>query len=80
MLFHFRLLDLFRTVFPCTNKVNRHIMDTEKVHSIKHCHVDVANYANPINCSSDGPAGGHKTGSISRAYGQIRAPPQQVHS
>ena len=27
----------------------------------EHCHVDVANYANPINCSSDGPEGGHKT-------------------
>ena len=39
----------------------RHIMETEKVHSIKHCHVDVTNYANPINCSCDGPEGGHKT-------------------
>ena len=36
-------------------------MDTEKAHSIKHCHVDVANYANPINCGCDGPEGGHKT-------------------
>ena len=36
-------------------------MDTEKVHSIKHCHVDVTNYANPINCCCDGPEGGHKT-------------------
>ncbi len=36
-------------------------MDTEKAHSIKHCHVDVANYANPINCCCDGPEGGHKT-------------------
>ena len=38
-------------------------MDTEKVHSIKHCHVDsndVTNYANPINCSCDAPEGGHK--------------------
>ena len=60
-MFHFRLLDLFRTVFPYKNKVNRHIMDTEKVHSIRHCHVDVTNYANPINCSCDGPEGGHKT-------------------
>ncbi len=34
-----RLLDLFRTVLPNKNKLNRHIMDTEKVHSIKHCHV-----------------------------------------
>ena len=58
--FHFRLLDLFRTVFPYRNKLNRHIMDTEKVHSIKHCHVDVTNYANPINCCCDGPEGGHK--------------------
>jgi hypothetical protein len=35
-------------------------MDTEKVHSIKHCHVDVTNYANPINCCCDGPEGAHK--------------------
>ena len=35
-------------------------MDTEKAHSIKHCHVDVTNYANPINCCCDGPEGGHK--------------------
>ena len=35
-------------------------MDTEKVHSIKHCHVDVTNSANPINCSCDAPEGGHK--------------------
>ncbi len=48
-------------LFPYTNKLNRHIMDTEKVHSIKHCHVDAANYANPINCACDGPEGGHKT-------------------
>ncbi len=60
-LFHLRLLDLFRTVFPYKNKLNCHIMDTEKVHSIKHCHVDVTNYANPINCSCDGTEGGHKT-------------------
>ena len=36
-------------------------MDTEKVRSIKHCHIDVTNFANPINCSCDGPEGGHKT-------------------
>ncbi len=60
-LFHLRLLDLFMTLFPYKNKSNRHIMDTEKVHSIKHCHVDVTNYANPINCSCDGPEGGQKT-------------------
>ena len=59
--FHFRLLDLFKTVFPYRNKLDRHIMDTEKVHSIRHCHVDVTNYANPINCCCDGPEGGHKT-------------------
>jgi hypothetical protein len=61
MPFEFRLLDLFRTVFPYRNKLNRHIMDTEKVHSIKHCHVHVTNYGNPINCCCDGPEGGHKT-------------------
>jgi hypothetical protein len=55
-----RLLDLFKSVFPYRNGVNRLIMDTEKVHSIKHCHLDVTNYANPINCSCDGPEGGHK--------------------
>ena len=52
--FESRLLDLFRTVFPYRNKLNRHIMETEKVHSIKHCHVDVTNYANPMNCCTDG--------------------------
>ena len=48
-------------MFPYKNKLNRHIMETEKVHSIKHCHVDVTNYANPINCSCNRPEGGHKT-------------------
>lgn len=48
-------------MFPYRNKLNRLIMDTEKVHSIKHCHVDVSNWANPINCCCDGPEGGHKT-------------------
>ena len=33
-------------------------MDTE--HSVKHCHVDVLGFGNPINCSCDGPEGGHK--------------------
>jgi hypothetical protein len=56
-----RLLDQFKTVFPYKNKVGRLIMDTEKAHSIKHCHVDVANYADPMNCCCDGPEGGHKT-------------------
>ena len=31
-----------------------------KVHSLKHCGVEIANYANPINTSCDGPEGGHK--------------------
>ena len=52
---------MFKTVFPYRNKINRLIMDTEKVHSIKHCHVDVTNFANPVNCCCDGPEGGHKT-------------------
>jgi hypothetical protein len=56
-----RLLDLFKTVSPYSNKLNRHIMDTEKVHSIQHCHVDVTIYANPLNCCCNGPEGGHKT-------------------
>ncbi len=45
-----RLLGLFKTVFPYRNGSNRLIMDTEKVHSIKRCHLDVINYAYPINC------------------------------
>ncbi len=57
----FRLLNQFKTVFSYTNKVCLLIMETEKVHSIKHCHVDVANYANPINCCCNGSEGGHKT-------------------
>ncbi len=55
-----RLSHQFKTVFPYKNKVGRLIIDTEKAHSIKHCHVDVTNYANPINCCCDGPEGGHK--------------------
>jgi hypothetical protein len=55
-----RLLDLFKTVFPYCNGSNRLILDTEKVHSIKHCHLDVINFANPINCCCNGPAGGHR--------------------
>jgi hypothetical protein len=35
-------------------------VDTEKVHSINHCHVDATNYANPINCCCDGPEGGRR--------------------
>ena len=49
------------SAFLMTISDDRHIMDTEKVHSIRHCHIDVTNYANPINCSCDGPEGGHKT-------------------
>ena len=56
----YSLLDMFRTVFPYKNKVGRLIMDTEKAHSIKHCHVDVIDFGNPISCSCDGPEGGHK--------------------
>ena len=41
IVFRLRLLDLFKTVFPYRNGSNRLIMDTEKVHSIKHCHMDV---------------------------------------
>ncbi len=51
----FRPLDLFKTVFPYRHGINRLIMDTEKVHSIKQCHVDVTNYANPLNCCCEGP-------------------------
>ncbi len=56
-----RSLDLFKTVFPYKTGSSRLIMDTEKVHGIKHCHVDEKNWANPINCCCDGPEGGHKT-------------------
>ena len=51
---------MFRTVFPYRNKKGQLIMDTEKVHSIKHCGLEISNYANPINTSCDGPEGGHK--------------------
>jgi hypothetical protein len=56
-----RLLGLFKSVFPYRNGAGRLVMDTEKVHSIKHCHIDVTSYSNPINCCCDGPEGGHKT-------------------
>ena len=56
-----RQLDLFKSVFPYRNVANRLIMDTEKARSIKHCHVDVMNYAIPMNCCCDAPEGGHKT-------------------
>ena len=55
-----QLLGMFITVFPYKNKKGLLIMDTEKVHSLKHCGVEIANYANPINTSCDGPEGGHK--------------------
>lgn len=55
-----RLLDMFRTTFPYKNKMGRLIMDTEKVHSIKHCAIEITNWANPINTCCDGPEGGHK--------------------
>ena len=57
----FYLFKRIKTVFPYRNGANRLIMDTERVHSIKHCHLDVTNYANPINCCCDGQEGGHKT-------------------
>ena len=55
-----RLVDMFRTVFPYKNKTGRLIMDTEKVHSLKHCGVEIVNWVNPINTCCDGPEGGHK--------------------
>jgi hypothetical protein len=61
IVFLFRLLNRFKYVFPYCNKVNSLIMDTENVHFIKHCHVDVKNYANPMNCCWYWPKGGHKT-------------------
>ena len=54
------LLNMFVSVFPYKNKVGRFIMDTEKAHSVKHSHIDVLGFANPLNCSCDGPEGGHK--------------------
>jgi hypothetical protein len=40
-------------------------MDKEKVHYIKHCHVDVTNYANPQIWCCDGSKAGIRLGSIS---------------
>ncbi len=77
-LFHFRLLDLFRTVFPYKNKVN-YIMDTEKVHSIRHCHVGQTMRI-PSIALATGPREGIRPGSMIRAYGQIRAHPRPRHS
>ncbi len=57
---HIRLFGLFKTFFPYHNGSGRLIMDTEMVHSIKQCHIDVTNFANPINCCCDGSEGGHK--------------------
>jgi hypothetical protein len=51
------LLDLFRTVFPDSNKLDQVIMDSENVLSIKYCHVNVTNYANQINCRCYWPEG-----------------------
>ena len=34
-------------------------MEAEKAHSIKHCHLEVTHFGNPLNCSCDGPEGGH---------------------
>ncbi len=61
ILFFVRLLDLFKPIFPYCNTVDRLIMDTEKVHALKHCHVDVAKFANLIKFCCDRPEGGHKT-------------------
>ncbi len=54
-----RLLGLFKMVFPYRNESNSLIVDTENVHCIKHCHIDVKNNANSINCFCNGPEGGH---------------------
>jgi hypothetical protein len=35
-------------------------MDTEKVHSIQHCGIEITSLANPLNASAEGPEGGHK--------------------
>ena len=61
-----RLLDLFRAVFLDSNKLDLLLMYTESVHSFKYCHVDVTNYANPINCCWDGPEGGQVVGQVAR--------------
>jgi len=34
-------------------------MDTEKVHSIQHCGIEITSLANPLNASAKGPEGGH---------------------
>jgi hypothetical protein len=47
--------------WDCSNPFFHLIMDTEKVHSIKYCHIDVTNFTNLMNCCCDGPEGGHKT-------------------
>ncbi len=41
---HVRLLGLFKTVFPYRNGSGCLVMDTDKVHSIKHCHIDVTSF------------------------------------
>ena len=35
-------------------------MEIEKAHSIKHCHLEVIHFGNLLNCSCDGPEGGHR--------------------
>ena len=54
-----RLLDMFRTVFPYRNKTGRLIMDTEKVHSIIHCGIEICSVANPMNASCEAPEKAH---------------------
>ncbi len=41
-------------------------MDTEKVYSIKHCHIDVTNVAIQSIAAAMGQKGGIRNGSISR--------------
>jgi hypothetical protein len=47
-------------LFPYRNKLGHLIMDTEKMHSIKHAPGDVARWADAVNTNTEAPETGHK--------------------
>ena len=80
-----RLLDMFRTVFPYRNKTGILIMDTEKVHSIIHCWIEICSVANHMNACCEAPdkavkrQGGNTNQGLAAAQTMMRTQSMKRH-
>jgi len=59
-LYVFRFLQRCKELFPYTNKKGNSIVETEKMHSIKHVPNDILRYGNTENLNVEGPENLHK--------------------